>query len=61
MDNELIDNLNLRSKLNRNWRQAVKDNLHPDIQKEYRLKYLQQKRLTISMADDKKVHGRKKR
>ena len=33
VDNELIDNLKLRSVLNRNWRQAKKDNLHPVFKK----------------------------
>ena len=54
MDIELIDNLKIRSRLNRNWRHAKKNNLHADIQEECRKKYLHQKKKTIIMANDKK-------
>ena len=43
VDREFIDNLKIRSRLNRNWRHAKKNNLHADIQKECREKYLHQK------------------
>ena len=41
VDNELIENLKIRSRLNREWRKAKKDNLHIEIQEECRRKYLQ--------------------
>ena len=54
VDNELIDNLKLKSILNRKWRKAKKDNLHTDIQEEFRIDYLNQKKITIQMEHEKK-------
>ena len=59
VDNELIDNLKLKSILNRKWRKAKKDNLNTVIQEELRTEYFNQKKLTIQMEYDKKVVGQK--
>ena len=44
VDNELIDNLKLKSILNRKWRKAKKDSLNADSQEEFRIDYLNQKK-----------------
>ena len=50
----MIDNLKIRSRLNRNWRHAKKNNFLADIKDECRKKYLHQKEKTIIMANNKK-------
>ena len=54
VDDELIVNLKIRSRLNRNWRFAKKNNLPKEIQKECRKKYMHQKIKTVVMAGKKK-------
>ena len=54
VDNELIDNLKIRSRLNRNWRYAKENNLPMEIQEECRKKYMHQKTKTAVMAGEKK-------
>ena len=54
VDKEMVDNLKIRSRLNRNWRFAKKNNLPLDIQKECRDKFMHQKNKTAVMAGRKK-------
>ena len=44
VDKELTDNLKIRSRLNRNWRFAKKNNLPLDIQEECKGKYMHLKK-----------------
>merc|ERR1712121_164819 len=53
VDKELIDNIGLRSKYSREWRYARKKVNAEEIE-ECKRKYLQQKRLTADMTQDKK-------
>ena len=62
VDRELIENVKLRSKLNREWRYARKRKEPKEILKQYEQRYLKQKSKTALMTGDKKkVHGRVKR
>merc|ERR1711913_256740 len=54
VDKELIDNIKLRSKLNREWRMARKRKEPDEVLKQYERRYLNQKRLTALMTGDKK-------
>ena len=54
VDGELIDNLKIRLRLNRNWRYAKRNNLPQEIQEECRKKYIHQKTITAVMAGEKK-------
>ena len=54
VDKELIDNIKLRSKLNREWRMARKRDEPDEVLKQYERRYLKQKRLTALMTGDKK-------
>ena len=54
VDQELIENIKLRSRLSRNWRYARKNNLTEEIQEECKKKYQSQKKLTAKMAGEKK-------
>ena len=61
VDQELMDNIKLRMKLNRNQRYSRKNN-HPDIvQEEYKQKYETQKKLTSATAGKKKSDWEKKK
>ena len=55
VDNELIDNLKLKSILNRKWRKAKKDNLNIHrYTRRIQNKLLKPKKITIQMEYDKK-------
>ena len=53
VDLELIENIKLRMKLNRNWRYSRKENQPAIIQEEFREKYEAQKRITSALAGKK--------
>ena len=62
VDQELMDNIKLRMKLNRIWRYARKSNLPEIVQEEFKQKYEIQKKLTSAMAGEKKkANGRKRK
>ena len=61
VDQELIDNIRLRIRLNRNLRFARKNNLPDIVQAEYKQIYEIQKRLKSSMAGEKKSSWEKKK
>ena len=54
IDRELLDNIKLRSKLNREWRYARKRSEPKEILKQYEQRYLKQKSITALMTGDKK-------
>ena len=54
VDRELIDNVKLRSKLNKEWRYARKRNEPDEILQQYKQRYLEQKSKTALMTGDKK-------
>ena len=61
IDPEMIKNLKLRSKMNRNWRYARKNELAMEVQEEYKEEYLKQKKKTAIMAGDKKSNWEKRK
>merc|ERR1711913_142668 len=54
VDMELIDNINLRSKLSRRWRSARKQNQPEEVLKAYKEEYEKQQRKTSIMSGKKK-------
>merc|ERR1711874_544455 len=54
VDNELIENIKLRSKLSREWRHARKRKEPEEILRQYERRYLKQKSITALMTGDKK-------
>merc|ERR1711874_623061 len=54
VDNELIENIKLRSKLSREWRHARKRKEPIIIIEQYKRRYLHQKSITSIMTGDKK-------
>merc|ERR1711874_302898 len=54
VDLELIDNINLRSKLSRRWRLARKQNKPEEVLKAYKEEYEKQQRKTSIMSGKKK-------
>merc|ERR1711874_269169 len=50
VDKELINNIKLRSKLNKEWRMARKRKEPDEVLKKYERRYLDQKRLTALMT-----------
>merc|ERR1711874_780413 len=54
VDNELIENIKLRTKLNKEWRMARKRGEPERILKIFKEMYLKQKRITALMTGDKK-------
>merc|ERR1712121_41913 len=61
VDLELIENIKLRMKLNRNWRYSRKENQPAITQEEFRQKYEYQKRITSALAGKKKSEWEKKK
>ena len=61
VDLELIDNINKRSRLSRDWRRARKEGASEDIQKICKERYEQQKKLTAIMTNKKKGDWEKKK
>ena len=61
VDKELIENLKLKSKLNRTWRYMKNNNYQETLQEESRQKYLQQKEKTTLMTAIKKEIGKKRK
>ena len=61
VDQELMDNIRLRMKLNRNWRFSRKNNYPTIVQEEFKQKYEAQKKLTSAMAGRKKSEWEKKK
>jgi len=54
VDNELIENIKLRSQYNKEWRYARKRKEPPKIIEQYKKRYLHQQRITSIMSGDKK-------
>ena len=54
VDTELIDNIKIRSYLNKEWRKARARKEPDSILKMYKERYLKQKRITSLMTGDKK-------
>ena len=57
MDQELMDNIKLKIKLNRSWRFSRRENQPLIIQEEFKQKYESQKRITSALAVKKKSMG----
>merc|ERR1712033_144317 len=58
---ELMDNIKLRMKLNRNWRFSRKENQPLIVQEEFKEKYETQKRITSALAGKKKSEWERKK
>ena len=54
VDQELMDNIKLRMKLNRSWRFSRKNNFPAIVQEEFKQKYESQRKLTSALAGKKK-------
>ena len=54
IDEELRNNIKLRSSYSRQWNKAKKNKEQPDITEEYKKKYLKQKKITKIMCNNKK-------
>ena len=54
VDEELIENIKLRSKFNKEWRYARKRNEPEEVIQKYKQRYLEQKSKTALMTGDKK-------
>ena len=61
VDQELMDNIKLRMKLNRSWRFSRKGNLPPIVQEEFKQKYESQRRITSALAGKKKSEWEKRK
>merc|ERR1711874_415970 len=61
VDSELIENINIRSRLSRNWRIARKKNESEEIQKACKEKYEKQQKKTAVLSGKKRGDWKKKK
>ena len=61
VDQELIDNIRLRNRINKKWRFARKNKLLKEVQGEYKKKNEIQKKITSVMAGEKKSNWERKK
>merc|ERR1711874_665725 len=61
VDSELIENINIRSRLSRNWRIARKNNESEEIPKACKEKYEKQQKKTAVLSGKKKGDWKKKK